>query len=168
MKIVTKNAVYIEPGDIHFMIHNLNIIPFSVIKAIDNNNVNTYSKTSNNFIKITEPDAVEFLIKQSWLPDYNALKDLSVNQITYIEYEYVSKETIILSAILNELEASNNKNELHNYISRRRKLDYYMISLRSIINIITGIEKLSLPTELEVTSNSNKITNLMRKIFRKK
>ena len=53
MKIVTKDAVYIEPGDIHFMIHNLNIIPFSVIKAIDNNNVNTYSKTSNNFIKIT-------------------------------------------------------------------------------------------------------------------
>lgn len=164
MKIVTKNAVYIEKEDIYFMIQYLDIIPFSIIQASKNNNC----KSTNNFIKVTEPDAVEFLIKQSWLPDYNALKDLSLDQITYIGYEFVSKETIILNAILNELEASNNKNELHNYISRRRKLDYYMISLKSIINVITGIEKLSLPEELEVTSNSNKITNLMRKIFRKK
>lgn len=164
MKIVTKNAVYIEKEDIYFMIQYLDIIPFSIIQASKNNNC----KSTNNFIKITEPDAIKFLIKQSWLPNYNALKDLSLDQITYIEYEYVSKETIILNAILNELEASNNKNELHNYISRRRKLDYYMISLKSIINVITGIEKLSLPEELEVTSNSNKITNLMRKIFRKK
>ena len=164
MKIVTKSAVYIEKEDIYFMIQYLDIIPFSIIQASKNNNC----KSTNNFIKITEPDAVEFLIKQSWLPNYNALKDLSLDQITYIGYEYVSKETIILNAILNELEASNNKNELHNYISRRRKLDYYMISLKSIINVITGIEKLSLPEELEVTSNSNKITNLMRKIFRKK
>ena len=164
MKIVTKNAVYIEKEDIYFMIQYLDIIPFSIIQASKNNNC----KSTNNFIKITEPDTVEFLIKQSWLPNYNALKDLSLDQITYIGYEYVSKETIILNAILNELEASNNKNELHNYISRRRKLDYYMISLKSIINVITGIEKLSLPEELEVTSNSNKITNLMRKIFRKK
>ena len=164
MKIVTKNAVYIEKEDIYFMIQYLDIIPFSIIQARKNNNC----KSTNNFIKITKPDAIKFLIKQSWLPNYNALKDLSLDQITCIEYEYVSKETIILNAILNELEASNNKNELHNYISRRRKLDYYMISLKSIINVITGIEKLSLPEELEVTSNSNKITNLMRKIFRKK
>ena len=55
-----------------------------------------------------------------------------------------------------------------NYITIFPGVENYMISLKSIINVITGIEKLSLPEELEVTSNSNKITNLMRKIFRKK
>lgn len=166
MKIIDKDCVYVQKKDLLFLYKMTFFVPSSIFIKIFKNSFKIDDNTKNDFIKIDEPEQIEFIKKIDWVIDYNEIKDKSLEEVLNLcqnvalernelasRFDFVSEE---------ECEYIDNQCEI---------LDYKIYSLREILWFKQGHVHINLPQGIDYPEsykkNQNGVKKLIKSLFKK-
>ena len=174
MKIITKDAAYVQKNDITFL-NNTDIpIPASIfLKMFGTGVVIIDDSNRYEFMKYEEKDEIEFFKNLDWIIDYNEVKDLTEEE--FIKFgQSIADEKNAIAKKFNAMSNEEKENNM-NMVSECELLDFKMYSLRDILWFKQGHLKMTLPKieesyieTNEPTDNSKGIKKLVKTIFKKK
>ena len=144
MKIITKDAVYVQKHDIAFLTHTDLEFPASIFnKVFGNGTVIINDSNRWEFIKFEKEEDIKFFKEQDWIIDYNDVKDLSDEQFAEMGCAVVEKKNDI-AKIYNGMSEKERKENM-DMVYRCERLDHKMYSLRDILWFKQGHLKMDLP-----------------------
>ena len=158
MKIITKNAAYVQKNDIAYLYHTNIEIPASIfIKVFGKDIVIIDDNNRYEFEKFEDANEIEFFSKLDWIVDYNLVKDLSVDQIIEVGKQLAQTK----NQIAKKFNAMSQKNRMKNYemVTQCELLDFEMHSLRDIVLCKQGYLDMDLPKDF-----NRKKENIIQKL----
>lgn len=166
MKIITDNTVYVQKHDLIFLNHTgLPYPPSIAIKVcsiVDD-------KNRYDFVAFDKPEEIEFFKNIDWMIDYNAVKDLSEEEIIALGQRIV-KERDDIALKINSMSYKERKQNI-NMVSEWKLLKFKMYSLRDFLLFKKGHIKMELPEEVDFSTGfiqEKGIRKLINTIFNKK
>lgn len=150
MKIITKNAVYVQKKDIAYLRHTKLPIFWPLSLKIFGNELSLLEeKEEYEFIKFSKQKEIGFFKNLDWIIDYNDIKELTESQLMDLFYknEIDRKKVEQKLNAMSSLEREKNKN----LIMLLAFLNFKMCSLKDILLFKQGILQIKFP---EITDNS--------------
>lgn len=164
MKILTKNAIYIQKNDLAYLMTTIPNVPDNIItKAIKQGEMIIDNTHRYEFIKFTKKNEIEYLNKQDWILDYNSIKNLTEKEMITLGQNIV-KERNILAKKFNAMPEEKRLQSLYMEI-QCGQLEFKMNSLRDYIFYKQGKIKMSIPKPEEQKDKTIKV--LVKSIFHK-
>ena len=171
MKIITKNAIYVQKNDIAYLNHTDLPVPASIFMKIYGNGIVIIDDSNRyEFEKFESASEIEFFKELDWIVDYNSVKDLSDDEIIKMGQSIAQTKNQIAKQF-NSMSEDERKKNLK-MITQCELLDFKMYSLRDILWFKQGHLKMTLPEDVDyqeefVQKDEKKIQKLMRKILPK-
>lgn len=169
MKIVTDEAVYVQKNDIAFLQTTDIVCPYNVHNELfqgeDAVIIADYNRY--DFVKFTRPNDMEFFKSLDWIVDYNALKDLSEEELIELG-QGVATKINVMAATFNKM-SEEKKAENFDMVEQSNLLRYKMYTLRDIVLFKKNILDMQLPPELNLPTtfeNSSEVERPMPKAKR--
>lgn len=164
MKILTKNAIYIQKNDLAYLVTTIPNVPDNIIKkAIKQGEMIIDNTHRYEFIKFTKKNEIEYLNKQDWILDYNSIKNLTEKEMITLG-QNIAKERNILAKKFNAMPEQKRMQSLY-METQCSQLEFKMNSLRDYILYKQEKIKMTLPRTEEQKDKSIKV--LVKSIFQK-
>lgn len=147
MKIITKNAVYVQRNDMGFLEQTDLSIPASIFKKAFCNGVSIINDDNRyEFIKFEEQSEIEFFKKLDWIIDYGSLKDLEEQKIMELGQKIVEQQKEIATKYnaMSDEECEKNANMVTEY----ENLGFKILSLRDLVWFNQGELHFDLPADI--------------------
>ncbi len=172
MKIITEKAVYVQMNDIIHLNRTDLPIPASIFMKVFGHGIVIVNDSNRyDFQKFDKDSEMEFFKGIDWMVDYNAVKDLSDDEIIKIGQSIAQAKNEIAQQFNSMSEEERKKNL--GMVAQCELLDFKMYSLRDILWFRQGHLKMTLPEGVDypdgfVQKEEKGIQKLLRKIFPKK
>ena len=167
MKIITNEAVYVQMRDIIFLnLSDLPIPEFVIMKLFESNNDSVIVDGSNraSFIKFDNENEIDYFEELDWIVDYNAVKDLSQDELKSYRDRVAEERNTIASWF--KLLSEEEQDENYDLIDKCNLLDYKIRSLDDISAFKNGELDIILPPDVEYPKDYKPL-NIVEKVFRK-
>lgn len=133
MKILKDNKIFVQKNDMAYLNSSGLDIPASIFIKVFGHGVTIIDNHNRyEFIEFVEPSEVEFFQNIDWIVDYNAIKNMSEEEIISIA-KSVATERKEKTDKFNAMCASKRKRKYEEVSRELDLLDYKMYSLRDII-----------------------------------
>lgn len=166
MKIITKDAIYVEEFDILYLNASDFPIPTSImIKAFEDHRPPNDDDNKHIFIKYTEDNDIDFLKKCEWIIDYNKIRESSKKDIDGLIDGIIAERNLISQVYLAMSEKEKRKNG--HMITECELLNYKIRSIREAYLIKEGKIVIKFPVDIE-DSKTEKTKGINRILKRKK
>lgn len=154
MKILKDNKIYVQKNDMAYLNSSGLSIPASIFLKVFGHGINIIDNSNRyEFIEFTDPKEIEFFQGQDWIVDYDAVKDLTEEEILQLGQAVAAEK----KRRADEFNAKPKKYRQENYesvIAGLDLLDFKMYSLRDIIMFKKGELDFPLPVGVERPSQS--------------
>lgn len=154
MKILKDNKIYVQKNDMAYLNSSGLSIPASIFLKVFGHGINIIDNSNRyEFIEFTDPKEIEFFQGQDWIVDYDAVKDLTEEEILQLGQAVAAEK----KRRADEFNAKLKKYRQENYesvIAGLDLLDFKMYSLRDIIMFKKGELDFPLPVGVERPSQS--------------
>ncbi len=150
MKIVEKDVVYVQKGDLASLFHQENFtLPDSVMKLLfkDGNPFYVDNNNACEFVKFEDYYEVEYFKSLDWLIDYNEYKGYTKEELEIIGNNLLT-EAKSLAKSYNEMSLSEKKKH-KDLLEKCANLDNKIYSLRTLYLYKTGVVWFKLPDGIE-------------------
>lgn len=149
MKIFAENAVYVQKNDMSYLNSSGLDIPTSIFMKVFGHGITIIDNSNRyEFIKFDDPREVEFFAAQDWIIDYNALKDLTEDELIAIGTSVSDLKKSKVEAF-NAKRAKKRREQYNAILAALDLLDYKMYSLRDLIMFKRGELEFALPNGVE-------------------
>lgn len=152
MKIITDKAVYVQKNDMAYLNQTDLPIPAAIYMKVFGRGITIIDNDNRyEFVKFTAPEEIEYFRSLDWLIDYNALKDLTEEELIAFGTE-VGKEK---KQRIDEFNAKPEKERKAQYGKALASLDlfdYKMYSIRDLIMFKKGELEFALPKGIKKTA----------------
>lgn len=169
MKIFTNNSVYVQKNDIAYLNCSGLDIPASIFMKVFGKGIVIIDDSNRyEFIEFNEPHEVEFFSCIDWIVDYNAVKDLSENEMIDMAQKIIEERNKIVDKYNSMSEIEREKN--YDLSMKCDLLEFKMYSLRDILWYKQGHLKMNLPFDEEQNKKESKkgFKNFVKRMFEKK
>lgn len=144
MKIITKDAAYVQKCDLIYLFSSKISIPDSIKERM----VEIYtSYEDKQFVKFVNIIEINFFNHLDWIIDYNKVKVLPINKLNEYGEQLINKKNEMLTTF-NNMGPISQRNNLH-LVTQADLLYYKACSLVDIIWLKNGDTTLELPEELK-------------------
>ena len=171
MKIVTDRGVYVQKNDIIYLNQCDLEIPASIfLKIFGNGIVIIDDRNRYEFVKFEEAHEIKFLKDQSWMINYDDVKDLKEDEIMELGRNVIEER----NKIANSFNSMSEEERIHNIDKVQEQcdlLEFKFCSLRDFLWFKQGHLKFHLPEGIEYPNDFIKeekgIKKLVKNIFNK-
>ena len=140
MKIITKNAAFVQKSDIiQLNLYNAEKLNPTFMKVFGNSIIIFDNCNINEFVEFNEQKEIEFFKNTDWIIDYNEIKKLSEEEIFDLARSIIKEKNTIfqkLSTMTNE-EREQNTNLVTDY----EFLQFKLTSLQDALWLKKGHKK---------------------------
>lgn len=168
MKIIRKDAVYVQMNDLMFLNGTDIPIPDSIfLKIFGQGTVVVNNSNRYNFVKFEDESEIEYFKELDWIIDYDSVKELDKDEINQLVNQIVDKEQEIADKFNNLPE--NEKVDNFDMVARYEELEYKEYSLRSFVSFKQGKTSMELPDNIEYpTDYKPTIKNAIKQFIKRK
>ncbi len=149
MKILKENKVYVQKNDMAYINSTDLPIPASIYMRVFGRGITIIDDSNRyEFIEFTKPEEVEYFKSLDWIVDYNAVKDLTEEELIQLGQEIAAEK----NRRANEFNAkpkSVRQQQYNAVMAELELLDYKMYTLRDIIMLNKGELDFPLPAGIE-------------------
>lgn len=167
MKILTNDGIYVQKNDMAYLTHSETAIPASIFMSVFGVGSYTIIDDSNRyeFIKFTGKEEVEFLKSLDWIVDYNAVKDLTQDELEKMFNELAEKRKTLAQKFNNMPIDERMKNV--DIIEMCENLRFKMLSINDVNLFRSGKLAMTLPEGFERTIIEEEKTSGFQKIIKR-
>ena len=168
MKIVEKDAVYVQKGDLASLLYQEKFsLPDTVMNILFKKGNPFYVDNNNayEFVKFIGPEEIEYFKSLDWIIDYNEYKNYTKEEIEIISNNILT-EAKNLAKNNNEMVPSE-KARHQDIVEKCTNLDNKIYSLKLLYLYKTGVISFSLPDgveEIEIEKVSKEETKPMGRV----
>ena len=148
MKIITKNAVYVQKNDLGFLFRTDLVIPAEIFIKAFNNEVTVIDNNNRfDFVKFEKESEIEYFKSLDWIIDYDQVKDLDEKQIIDLG-QRVAQEKNNIARIFNAKSEEERRANMH-MVDECDRLNFKIYSLRDVLWFKQGNLPMTLPEGVE-------------------
>lgn len=170
MKIITKNAVYVQKNDLAYLNRTNLSIQASIFMKIYGNDILIIDDSNRfEFEKFEDDSEISFFSELDWIIDYNSVKDLSYDEFVEMGQSIAQSRNQIAQQFNSMSEDERKKN--FGMVTQCELLDFKIHSLRDILWFKQGYLKMTLPEDFDYPEgfvSKKSIKKLIKSFFNKK
>lgn len=145
MKIFKDNSVYVQKNDMVNLNHADISIPASIFIKVFGQGITVIDETNRyEFIEFNAPEEIKFFQEQDWIVDYNAIRDLTEEELMELGQSIAQDKTAKAKAF-NKLPKKQRQQKYQSVVSSLELLDFKMYSIRDMIMFKRGELEFPLP-----------------------
>lgn len=144
MKIITNNAIYVQKNDIFYLAKTNLILKTPIYLNMFGKNIVIDNNNKYEFVKFDTKKEISFFKNIDWIIDYNAIEDLSIEEIRTL-YKNIDKKKNSIAYKFNSMSLENKKQNI-NMMSYCEELELKLYSLKDILYFRQGYINMTLPT----------------------
>ncbi len=141
MKIVNNNNVYIQKEDLYFLSELNCDVPKYIIEKSQSDEIMNI-ENHFNFIKISDPETIDFINNTKIVIDYDSYKHLAYQEISGKLYRLSRKINTLISSVNNLKDE-----ELHEAMIEYKILNHRFNSFKYLSDTLINRAEINLPIE---------------------
>lgn len=145
MKIFKDNSVYVQKNDMVNLNHTDISIPASIFIKVFGQAITVIDETNRyEFIEFNAPEEIKFFQEQDWIVDYNAIRDLTEEELMELG-QSIAQDKNVKAKAFNKLPKKQRQQKYQSVVSSLELLDFKMYSIRDMIMFKRGELEFPLP-----------------------
>lgn len=145
MKIFKDNSVYVQKNDMVNLNHTDIPIPASIFLKVFGQGITVIDETNRyEFIEFNAPEEIKFFQEQDWIVDYNAIRDLTEEELMELG-QSIAQDKNAKAKAFNKLPKKQRQQKYQSVVSSLELLDFKMYSISDMIMFKRGELEFPLP-----------------------
>lgn len=148
MKLRIGDAIYLQKYDVAFLVHELGTFPGSIINEVFSCGTMFFMNGGTDSFKFSykfeEPENIEWLMAQDYIPDFEILNGQTISELKKI-VDALSKRGRKISAEFTDMPLDYQKEHISQFKMEQNLVAFKQVSYENMIDYLRGKAEFTFP-----------------------